>query len=174
MSSVFREQPDPDPSRADAPVHAVAGESASFARDSLVWSLGRLAERAIRQYFRQPQSSDRYRQCLASFAGDDPESPNTEQFTLMCLGLGADGQLTLTALPTHGQFLLSIEHGRFQAVVAIAYASPGAGKQPDGVCLAHFEGDAALATRWSLGVNTWLRLRWNLESRNPARGAALN
>jgi hypothetical protein len=170
---VFRDQPDSDASSAHAVARGVVSEGASFARDSLVWSLGRLAERAIRQYFRQPQSSTRYRRRLSRFA-DDPESPNTEQLTLMCLGLGEDGQLTLTALPTPGQFLLSIEHERFQAVVAIFYTSPGAGKQPDGVCLAHFEGDAALATRWSLGLNTWLRLRWSLQSRDPARGAALN
>jgi hypothetical protein len=148
-------------------------EGGGFTRDSLVWSLGRLAEGAVRHCIRQPESGARYRQWLADQVRQRPESPS-EQLTLMCVSLGEDGRVTLTALPEAGQFVLSIEHEQFDAVVAIAQASLLDGKHPEGVCLAHFEGDSALATRWSLGCNGWLRRCWSEGTRDSGRGAALN
>ena len=88
--------------------------------------------------------------------------------------LEADGTLKLIARPSRGQFLLVIEHQQFEGVVAIAHGSSSASRQPDGVCLACFEGDAALAARWALGASAWLARRVRAGRDDERHGAALN
>lgn len=140
-----------------APVLASAG---TFERDSLVWSLGRLAERVIRFFLRQPGASARYARWLEQDAPRAADASGLEDGMLATsLELGDDGLLKLLARPTKGQFLLVIEHARFETVVAIAHGSLRSDRQPDGVCLAHFEGDPALAARWALGASAWLARR---------------
>src|SRR5262245_12723470 len=114
---------------------ALAG---TFERDSLVWSLGRLAERMIRSFLRQPGACARYARWLAEDAPRLTDASGLENGLLAtAVSLGEDGTLKLIARPNRGQFLLVIEHGRFESVVAIAHGSLSPSRQPDGVCVAH-------------------------------------
>jgi hypothetical protein len=47
-------------------------------------------------------------------------------------------------------------HMSFHAVMATAYGLASESQQQDGVCLAHFEGDPGVASRWALGLHAWM------------------
>ena len=144
---------------------------ASFQRDSLVWAFGKLAERAVRHFLRDASARARYARWLSEEHGED--AAGLEQSLLLVgLELGTDGCVRLEARPTRGQFLLLAQHPRFHAVVALSHLALSARQQCDGICLADFEGDAERATRWALGLNTWLSKRWS--TRGEARPVALN
>jgi hypothetical protein len=147
----------------------------TFDGDSLVWSLGRLAERIVRHFLRQPGDCARYARWLSEEAPRLAASAGLENGLLAtAVSLGDDGALKLLARPTRGQFLLVIEHRSFEAVMAIAHGSLRPSRQPEGVCLAHFEGDAALAARWALGAGAWLSRRWRAARDEERRGLTLN
>src|SRR5262245_27473691 len=98
--------------------------SGTFERDSLVWSLGRLAERMIRAFLRQPGACARYARWLAEDAPRLTDASGLENGLLAtAVSLGDDGMLKLIARPSRGQFLLVVEHDRFESVVAIAHGS---------------------------------------------------
>lgn len=150
--------------------------SGTFERDSLVWALGRLAERMLRAFLRQPGACARYARWLADEAPRLTDASGLESGLLAtAVSLGEDGTVKLVARPSRGQFLLVIEHERFESVVAIAHGSLSPSRQPDGVCVAFFEGDVALAARWALSASGWLGRRWRT-AREETRhgGAALN
>ena len=157
---------------------ATSVAAGTFERDSLVWSLARLAARTLRHFLRQPGQCARYARWLSEEAPHLACCSGLENgFVAAAASLGPDGALKLLARPVRGQFLLVIEHERFDAVVAIAHGSLSAGRQPEGVCLAHFEGDAALAVRWALGAGAWLSRRWRAareEEEEERGGAGLN
>jgi len=153
-----------------------AAPSGTFERDSLVWSLGRLAERMIRSFLRQPGACARYARWLAEDAPWLTDTSALENGLLAAaVSLGEGGTVKLIARPSRGQFLLVIEHPRFESVVAIAHGSLSPSRQPDGVCVAFFEGDAAVAARWALGASAWLGRRSRAARDETRHGsAALN
>jgi hypothetical protein len=153
---------------------ATTAASTSFQRDSLVWAFGKLAERAVRHFLRDATARARYASWLADEAPQRVDPSGLEQGLLLVgLELGADGCVRLEARPARGQFLLIVQHARFQAVVALSHLSLKSRQQCDGICLADFEGDVELATRWALGLVTWLRKRWSTRGETP-RPSTLN
>lgn len=147
---------------------------ASFQRDSLVWAFGKLAERAVRHFLRDPDARGRYAGWLAEDAAQAGASSGLEQGLLLVgLELGAEGCVRLEARPARGQFLLLAQHPRFHAVVAVSHQALSARQQCDGICLADFEGDVEQATRWALGLNNWLSKRWSTRG-ETARTPVLN
>jgi hypothetical protein len=147
---------------------------ATFQRDSLVWAFGKLAERAVRHFLRDATARARYASWLAEDPAQRVDSSGLELGLLLVgLELGSDGCVRLEARPARGQFLLIVQHARFQAVVALSHQSLSARRQCDGICLADFEGDVELATRWALGLVTWLSKRWSTRGETP-RPSTLN
>lgn len=150
---------------------APAAAPGTFQRDSLVWAFGKLAERAVRHFLRDATARARYARWLADEAAERVDASGLEQSLLLIgLELGSDGCVRLEARPARGQFLLIAQHARFQAVVALSHLSLSPRQQCDGICLADFEGDVELGTRWALGLNTWLSKRWSSkgEAQRPA------
>lgn len=149
-----------------------------------MWAFGKLAERALRRFLRDPEARARYARWLSddapahgsfagSFTGLDA-APGIEQGLLLVgLELGAEGCVRLEARPARGQFLLLAQHPRFHAVVALSHQALSARQPCDGICLADFEGDMDQATRWALGLNTWLGKRWSTRG-ETARTPILN
>jgi hypothetical protein len=153
---------------------ATTAAPATFQRDSLVWAFGKLAERAVRHFLRDTVARARYARWLAEEADRCVDATGLEQGLLLVgLELGSDGCVRLEARPTRGQFLLIVQHARFQAVVALSHLSLRPRQQCDGICLADFEGDLELATRWALGLVTWLSKRWSTRGETP-RTSTLN
>lgn len=141
-----------------------------------MWAFGKLAERAVRHFLRDASARARYARWLADDAlADDAApaaaTPRIEQGLLLVgLELGSEGCLRLEARPARGQFLLLVQHPQFHAVVALSHQALSARQQCDGICLADFEGDVEQATRWALGLDTWLSKRWSTRgdaTRNP-------
>jgi hypothetical protein len=135
---------------------------ATFQRDSLVWAFGKLAERAVRHFLRDANARARHARWLAEDPAQRADTSGLEGLLLVGVELGTQGCLRLEARPARGQFLMVVQHSGFHAVVALSHPGRSARQQCDGICLADFEGDAALATRWALGLNTWLSKRWSV------------
>lgn len=136
-----------------APVASCA-EAGSFERDSVTWSFAKLAERVIRAQLRPPAARARYVRWITREAPALAGTERAEQgLVLSELDLDGDGALTLIARPTRGQFVLVVRHERFEVVMATTYGVVMPRRQQDGVCLAHFEGDAALSVRWALALH---------------------
>lgn len=128
----------------------------------------------MRHFLREPSARARYARWLAEDAEEQGASSGAEQGLLLVgLELGTEGCLRLEARPTRGQFLLLAQHPRFHAVVALSHQALSARQQCDGLCLADFEGDMEQATRWALGLNTWLSKRWSTRG-ETARTPILN
>jgi hypothetical protein len=141
-----------------------------------VWAFGKLAERAVRHFLRDASARARYARWLSEGSTPDVESgfdlaaqpPVLEQNLLLVgLELGSEGCVRLEARPERGQFLLLAQHPRFHAIVALSHLTLSARQQCDGICLADFEGDVEQATRWALGLNTWLSKRWSTRGDSP-------
>ena len=132
----------------------------------------------MRHFLRDASARARYARWLSegatpeeAAAGDEAGSPGLEQGLLLVgLELGTDGCVRLEARPTRGQFLLLAQHPRFHAIVAISHQALSPKHQCDGICLADFEGDVEQATRWALGLNTWLSKRWSTRGETPRSG----
>jgi hypothetical protein len=141
---------------AEAPGDLAFHCEGTFERDSLVWSFGKLAESLIDLLFRAPCTRARYARWQAEdVVALGPEG--AEQGLLMIdLSLEADGTLKVIARPSPGEFVIVASHTSFHAVMATAYGLVSEPQQQDGVCLAHFEGDPGVASRWALGLHAWL------------------
>jgi hypothetical protein len=157
-----------------------------------VWALGKLAERAVRHFLRDASARARYARWLSEDAerevrprearprearpreAEQGAAARIEQGLLLVgLELGTEGCMRLEARPARGQFFLLVQHPRFHAVVALSHPALSARQQCDGICLADFEGDVEQATRWALGLNTWLSKRWSRRG-ETARDPILN
>lgn len=132
-----------------------------------MWAFGKLAERAVRHFLRDASARARYARWLSEDAAEHGASASAsieQGLLLVGLELGNEGCMRLEARPARGQFLLLAQHPRFHAVVALSHQALSARQQCDGICLADFEGDVEQATRWALGLNTWLSKRWSSRS----------
>ena len=142
-----------DPVEASSSCEAVAAESSSFERDTVTWTFAKLAECVLDQLFEQAGERDRYALWLRREAPLLAESASPEQGLLLVdLDLGSDGQLSVMARPCEGEFVLTVQHLRFNVVLASAYAALAPEPEQECVCVAHFDGDAPLAARWASGL----------------------
>jgi hypothetical protein len=128
--------------------------SGSFAQDSVTWAFAKLAEAALGSVFREPELLSRYAawQSCPSGGSRDPE----ETLPLMDVDLGCDGEISLSARPTPGEFILHATHERFHLLLAGYYPVFDKSPELEAVCVAHFEGGALLAARWAHAVRKWL------------------
>src|SRR5688572_9331759 len=128
----------------------------TFERDSLVWTFGKLAERILEQLFQAPCFRERYARWLLEKEPAVDADGGEQGLVVLNLELRADGRLSVIARPTRGEFVVVVNHPGFHAVIAAAYGLVSEPARQDGVCVAHFEGEVSLATRWALGLDAWL------------------
>jgi hypothetical protein len=128
-------------------------EGASFERDTRTWAFAKLSECVLDDLFRQAGEQARYARWLSEEAPLLIEGAGPAQGLLLIdLELGADGRLSVIARPCDGEFILTVRHQHFNVVLASSYGALAAQPEQECICVAHFEGDSALAARWASGL----------------------
>lgn len=155
-----------------APQAYEAVQSGSFERDTVTWAFAKLAERTLDHLFSQPSPRARYARWLLEDAPRLAASAGPEQgLFLTDLELAEDGQYSVVARPTQGEFVLVGRHERFHVVVAVFYGVFTPRPELECVCVAHFEGDAHLAAHWASGLRRWLGRQWQAQGTAALDGA---
>jgi len=151
-----------------------ASHAGSFDRDTLTWAFAKLTEHALDDLFGQPGQRRRYACWLTDEAPLLIAAGAAEQgLVLIDLELGMDGQLSVVARPSPGEFILTARHRSFNVVLASAYEALAASPEQECVCIAHFDGDAELAARWASSLRHWLDKRPKPEDTSAAPPARL-
>jgi hypothetical protein len=141
----------------------------SFERDTVTWAFARLAECTLRHLFCQQAVQARYSRWLRDEAPARSATFDGEQgLHLTDLNLDADGRFSCVARPRKGEFISIARHDAFELVLASYYCALDPHPEQEGVCVAHFEGNSAVAIRWASGLRQWLDRHW--KERVPEMG----
>jgi hypothetical protein len=117
-----------------------------MARDTLIFRAGILARIALGLAFRQPQMHAVYAAWLCAPVPKAATAERAECQTLLEAGLEHGGRVELRARKQPTEFVVSFEHGEFQAVVCVAYEPSSA--RVNALHLIHFTGQLPLALGW--------------------------
>lgn len=134
----------------------------SFERDTLTLHFARLARVLLAQVLVDGQLMRHYKQWLAAVP-EDADDDLIPTFVVVELCFEALGRFVLKARPRPNEVLLIAQHDQFCAAVGMSKVLPSDAHSSfvledglDAVCVAHFDGDASLATRWAIDLRAWI------------------
>jgi hypothetical protein len=142
--------------------------SSSFARDSLTLAFAALAETLVQEQLQRSESRTRYNQWLVRGAQSRVRSVRAGDAGLVVeeRHLEGDGHYLLVARREPGEFVLTVEHAEFGVALGLMMTLNAEPPTLEGVCVAHFSGQALLATRWARALRSALCKRL-LREREP-------
>jgi hypothetical protein len=153
------------------PIHEVEDLSAADEpepfRDTLVFWLGKMAEAIVTRAFQEARVQAEYQEWL----GETVASKNAR----LLVTAGIDhGTVSLYARTEKDEFILKMDHPRFDAMLALGYSAARADFQ--GFILAHFQGSLSLAVHFcrSLYASVGNPVEDCAERRSPGPGRNLN